>query len=180
MNRNEEIVLPIEDIAEVVASSHDRRFPPKNIFRHSQQAGRSSEFSSIAAITSNPSNFGEYFNSMNNSFGTYTPDTNQINSNIGHNTGLASASLSNNSSASNLSVVSAAPSSSSGLLAPVAQRRTSHRTTTGPGGGGERGGREIVKGWLSTGIAPQFLHVAFYEKWEVKKVSGVVMLPSYR
>ena len=37
--------MPLEDIAEVVASSFDKRFPPKNIFR---QTMKSSDFNSIA------------------------------------------------------------------------------------------------------------------------------------
>lgn len=31
----DEFILPLEDIAEVVSSSYDGRFPPKGLFHHS-------------------------------------------------------------------------------------------------------------------------------------------------
>jgi hypothetical protein len=49
---------------------------------------------------------------------------------------------------------------SSGLVVPMAQRKM-----------GSYRDRSSVKGWICCGVVPQFLHVVFFEKWEIKKVT---------
>jgi hypothetical protein len=172
VNRNEEIVLPVEDIAEVVASSYDRRFPPKNIFRHSG-THRGSEFNSIA--NAQVQDLHSYTNSSGNSnsnsgalaFGAYTPELSAINAHLSHSSHHGGLSASNSSS--NLQALTGG----SAVVVPVAQRRLS---TAGWGGSANGaallapGGNKAVKGWICSGLVPQFIHVAFLEKWEVKKV----------
>jgi hypothetical protein len=197
VNRNEEIVLPIEDIAEVVASSYDRRFPPKNVFRHSsnlngaaggpnahsQGPHRSSEFNSIA--NSSGGTVPEYTSaSALGGYGAYTPELNMINANSNSNGAQYPHILSASTSTSSLG---GAPSSSSGagggnaqVVVPVAQRRMSNRSSSGLGGtGGELHGKpgfsNQPKGWICAAIVPSFLHVSFFEKWEIKKVSSTAV-----
>jgi hypothetical protein len=172
VNRNEEIVLPVEDIAEVVASSYDRRFPPKNIFRHSG-THRGSEFNSIAnaQVQDLHSHTNSIGNSNSNSgalaFGAYTPELSAINAHLSHSGHHGGLSASNSSS--NLQALTGG----SAVVVPVAQRRLS---TAGWGGSANGaallapGGNKAVKGWICSGLVPQFIHVAFLEKWEVKKV----------
>ena len=68
-----------------------------------------------------------------------------------HHSSSNSANISRNNSNNSLN---------SNIVVPVAQRRAS------------KGDKDRIKGWLSTGLVPQFLHVSFFEKWEIKKVSG--------
>lgn len=135
VNRNEEIVLPVEDITEVIASSYDRRFPPKNIFRHSSSLpGGSGSSNSNTGGGLNKSN---EFNSIagdglgHNSYGAYTPELNFINGNY------ATGTLSKNNSTSSLNGVVSGTGLASGnashnnVIVPVAQRRASNRQEKG-------------------------------------------------
>jgi hypothetical protein len=126
VNRNEEIVLPLEDIAEVVASSFDPRFPPKNMFKHTMtHKTNTNTLASEFVLHSSSGGNNE------NSLGGYS---------------------SNHSSSSNLSII------------PASQRRMGATSVSYDKNGSE------IKGWFSSGTIPQFLHVLFYEKWEIKKV----------
>jgi hypothetical protein len=53
IGKDEMIILPYEDIAEVVPSSYDSRFPIKSIFK----ANTSTNTSSTATLTSSPMHF---------------------------------------------------------------------------------------------------------------------------
>ena len=169
VNRNEEMVMPVEDIAGVVASSYDRRFPPKNVFRHTHthssssgsgsntnnnssnpgSATKSTDFNSISMI--NQSNRAGEWNSHNESNNSNGANGHSSSHNADHHSSSNSANISRNNSNNSLN---------SNIVVPVAQRRAS------------KGDKDRIKGWLSTGLVPQFLHVSFFEKWEIKKVSG--------
>ncbi len=142
VNRNEEIVMPVEDIAEVVASSFDRRFPPKNIFRHSSNLMSSGAGGGTGGGTGTGLNKSNEFNSIagdglgHNSYGAYTPELNFINSNNGGAYGPGTLSSSNSSSNLGTGSGVAAGLSSSGahsVIVPVAQRRASNLQEKGRG-----------------------------------------------
>ena len=191
-NRNEEVVLPAEDIAEVVASSYDRRFPPKTIFRHSSNILSNNahrDFNSIATSMASSAEHQQhqYHSSLNNSYnsnagghGPYTPELSAINTS-GHSGGgyTLSANSSRNNSSSNLAglaVVGSSSSSGAGgthVVVPVAQRKSSIRNSNS-----NNINSNAIKGWVCSGMVPQFLHVSFFEKWEVKKVTP--LLPDFR
>jgi len=152
VNRNEEIVMPLEDIAEVVASSFDRRFPPKNIFR---QTIKSSDFNSIAGT--------EGYNHSFEGNSHLTPSSSGSNIGTIHNLGSSANGGLVHHSPGHSAMHSPSHSHSSGLVMPVAHRMI--------GKGGSYKDKAAVKGWICSGVVPQFVHVVFFEKWEIKKVS---------
>lgn len=144
--------MPLEDIAEVVASSFDRRFPPKNIFR---QTIKSSDFNSIAGT--------EGYNHSFEGSSHLTPSSSGSNIGTIHNLGSSANGGLAHHSPGHSAMHSPSHSHSSGLVMPVAHRMI--------GKGSSYKDKAAVKGWICSGVVPQFVHVVFFEKWEIKKVS---------
>ena len=144
--------MPLEDIAEVVASSFDRRFPPKNIFR---QTIKSSDFNSIAGT--------EGYNHSFEGSSHLTPSSSGSNIGTIHNLGSSANGGLAHHSPGHSAMHSPSHSHSSGLVMPVAHRMI--------GKGSSYRDKAAVKGWICSGVVPQFVHVVFFEKWEIKKVS---------
>ena len=138
--------MPVEDIAEVVASSYDARFPPRNIFR---QNLKSSDFNSIA----NGLEGHHSYNNMNSVNSSGEGFLHQVKEGL-------SASSSGTALNFNHSSIHSPTHHSTGLVVPMAQRKM-----------GSYKDRSSVKGWICSGVVPQFLHVVFFEKGEIKKVT---------
>jgi len=171
VNRNEEIIMSVEDIAEVVASSFDRRFPPKSIFKQHNHYHHQSQQHQQYGGGNSTSTSNDAIDSLNGNGATVASADSVINS-----TTVSSDSRSNHSANIDMKFARrgshpSRPTSSGGdggnsssdLLLPVhsVQQPSSVSGTTG---------LNTVHGWVSSGIVPQFLNVSFFEKWEIKKV----------
>lgn len=180
LNATEELVMPYEEISEVVASSYDGRFPPKNIFKYSASSSSSaSNLSSNGAVGfgdlssgghvqsgSSPSASAFKTHSSRNSSRSSSPSvnnrrsrSNSINRDDSTNESSPPAKLlgAHSSSTSTLSANTGADS-----INPIRSTPSQHLPSAAH--------PDPRLGWISTGLVPQFLFVSFYEKWYIKKI----------
>lgn len=125
-----DMLMPAEEVAEVIASCFDCRIPPKNIFKLAGAGGALPHERCLF-----PEELGE-----------------------------------------------AEDGEASDLVAAATASSSSHFSEDRNGGGGGGGSRSRSRSrsggvmdaasqcWVSTGLAPQFICVSFFEKWIVKKV----------
>ena len=180
LNATEELVMPYEEISEVVASSYDGRFPPKNIFKFSASSSSSaSNLSSNGAVgfggdlssaghvqsgnSSSASAFKAY-SSRNSSRSSSPPvnnrrsRSNSINRDDSMNESTPPAKLLGGAHSSSTQSTNTAADSINPLRSTPSQHLSS---AVHP---------DPRLGWISTGLVPQFLFVSFYEKWYIKKI----------
>lgn len=154
-----EFVMPAEDIAEVIASSFDKRCSPKDIFRRSNNSnnnnGNNNNTSSAPTLSQSSSN--NSLSSIDNTPGNIASQESKV----------SSITMTTNNS-TNLNI-----SPSSSLNMPTTKHPTSgHSSAMSPKPKlnnrlrFDRGGKK----WTSTGLVPQFLTICFFEKWFVRKV----------
>jgi len=176
LNATEEMVMPYEEISEVVASSYDGRFPPKNIFKFSASSSSSaSNLSSNGAVgfggdlscaghvqsgnSPSASAFKAYSSSRNSSRSSSPPvnnrrsRSNSINRDDSMNESTPPAKLLGGAQSANTAADSINP------LRSTPSQHLSSAVHPDP-----------RLGWISTGLVPQFLFVSFYEKWYIKKI----------
>lgn len=179
LNATEELVMPYEEISEVVASSYDGRFPPKNIFKYS-----ASSSSSASNLSSNGTvGFGDLSSAghvqsgsspsaSSSAFKAYSSSRNSSRSSSPsvNNRRSRSNSINRDDESTTTPPVKLHSSSTTTLSANTAADSINPIRSTPSQHLSSAVHPDHRLGWISTGLVPQFLFVSFYEKWYIKKI----------